>query len=270
MCYSALVQRDLDYLNRRYGVVAVRQDLEDYHKASAADPKRFPPLEDRIFPHHYAPIMEEHDGRRVVELMRYSIYPPFFVHDEKKYAAVFNARRDNLTSAFWSESFMRHHGFIVIKAFYEWVAVADLLQAGVVTLAQVTAEFARQATERQVKVEAAGKTYKPTPTERKDPRFRQIIIEFLPKSDAGDLLVPVVYSVRKLDDGSVGKGFAIVTDDPPPEISIAGHDRCPVFLADLAAVEAWLHPERQSAAEMLAILGRQRRIAFTHALPEAA
>ena len=109
--------------------------------------------------------------------MRYGAYPPAHILDPKKYTS-FNARRDNLTSRFWSEAFLKHHGFIVLDGFYEWVTVKDLLNAGVVKLADIEKEFSRQSAERKEKILADGRKWKPTPTENKNPVDRQIIIEF--------------------------------------------------------------------------------------------
>lgn len=104
MCYSALVKRDLDYLERKYGATWIREQVEDYHRAAALDPKRFPLPEERIFPGHYAPIIFSNDGKRQIQLMRYSAYPPTTVSTPKAYTT-FNARRDNLTSACWFSFF---------------------------------------------------------------------------------------------------------------------------------------------------------------------
>lgn len=270
MCYSALVKRDLDYLNRQYGAIAIREQIDDYTRAAAVDPKRFPPPEPRIFPGHYAPVIFERDGKRVIELMRYGAYPPPTISNPKAYTT-FNARRDNLTSSFWAGAFMRHHGFVVLDGFYEWVSVNDLLRAGVVKLKDVEAEFHRQAEERNAKILAAGKKYKPTPTELKDPRLRQIIIEFKP-DDGQEMLAPVIFSYGKGDDGPGGKrdvGFAIVTDDPPLEIEQAGHDRCPVIL-EPDAVEEWLEARAKAPEVLLELLGKKKRVTFRHKLAEAA
>jgi putative SOS response-associated peptidase YedK len=270
MCYSALVKRDLDYLGRKYGAVIIREQIEDYRRASAADLKRFPPPEPRIFPGHYAPVIFEQEGKLVVELQRYGAYPPPQVKNPKAYTT-FNARRDNLTSNFWSGAFMHHHGFVVLEGFYEWVGVKDLLKAGVVTLKDVEAEFAKQAEERKAKVLATGKKYKPTPIEQKDPRMRQIIIEFKPE-DGQEMLAPVIFSYGKDGLGGAGKwdaGFAIVTDDPPFEIEQAGHDRCPVIL-EPEALKEWLYFAGAMPEELIQLLGKKKRVTFKHKLAEAA
>lgn len=99
MCYSALVKQDLKYLGRRYGALAVREQIDAYIEASLENEKTFPPLKERIYPGHYAPVIFSQDGRRVSEVMRYGAFPPSHIKDPNKYSS-FNARRDNLTSSF--------------------------------------------------------------------------------------------------------------------------------------------------------------------------
>jgi putative SOS response-associated peptidase YedK len=168
-------------------------------------------------------------------------------------------------------AFMRHHGVVVLEAFYEWVAVADLLKARVVTLKDVTAEFERQRAARQAKILAAGKAYKPTATEMQDPMLRQIVIEFRPE-DGSELYAPTIFSyadVGEEGERQIDAGFAIVTDDPPDDVVAAGHDRCPVILgAD--AVADWLQVAGKDAKAFEAILMQRRRTQFTHKVADAA
>lgn len=267
MCYSALVKRDLKHLQRRYGAIAVREQWDHYEQASNRDQKNFPPLKDRIYPGHFAPIMFMRGSERVVEPMKYGAYAPDHIQDPKKYTT-YNARRDNLLSRFWSEAFLVHHGFIVLAGFFEWVAVKDLIKAGIVKLADVEREFERQAAERKAKILSEGKKWKPTPTEQKNALDRQIIIEFTP-GDGEDLIVPVIFSFGKDSRGQRGAGFAIVTDEPTPEIARAGHDRCPIVL-DPKDLNVWLDPSAMKGAEFQEFLLKKRRVTFRYALPFAA
>lgn len=269
MCYSAIIKRDLKDLEADLDAAPLLARFDSYDSASKRDPKKFPALEERIFPGHYAPVTHGDSGPRQIEPMRYGAYPPTGLPHAQKYTA-FNARRDNLTSPFWREAFQQHHGIVILRRFYEWVAVADLLAAGVISLDAVKKEFARQAAERREKIAASGKPYKPTPTERKDPRDRQIIIEFRPE-DGQDLLVPAIFSTNPEGraDAVDRFGFAIITDDPPLEISAAGHDRCPVILT-ANALDDWLNPSEKSAKELTEVLMSRRRAVFAHALPLAA
>lgn len=268
MCYSALLKMDEDYLHKRYGAIASSHSFVAYTDRSDIDPKSFPKLRERIYPGHYAPVMSLQNAKTALTIMRYGAYPP--PHIEGKIAknlTTYNARRDNLISSFWSEAFTKHHGFVVIKSFYEWVSVRALVKAGVVSIDQVNEAFTKQANARKLKILSAGKKYKPTPTELKHPLERQIIIAFTPE-DEQDLLAPVIYSSGVAADEKSDLGFAIVTDDPPFEVRNAGHDRCPVILTP-EAIEPWLKPDSATPQQLLKLLiDKKRKLTFKHALAE--
>jgi putative SOS response-associated peptidase YedK len=57
--------------------------------------------------------------------------------------------------------------------------------------------------------------------------------------------------------------FAIITDDPPPEIAEAGHDRCPVPIKP-ENIDAWLNPEPRSLEAMDAILDTGPELTYSH------
>src|SRR6187200_1226153 len=118
MCYSAMIKRDISYLHQKYGATLVREQLEDFAELTFAA---------RIFPGSAAPIVtNDPKDNRIIQIMRYSVTPPSFISDPSKYST-FNARSDNLTSRFWSEAYMAHHGIIEMDSFFEWVEVKDLV-----------------------------------------------------------------------------------------------------------------------------------------------
>lgn len=57
--------------------------------------------------------------------------------------------------------------------------------------------------------------------------------------------------------------FAAITDEPPPEVAEAGHDRCPVFLNE-DHFEQWLEPKDLSQNDLLALLESVVVTYFTH------
>lgn len=269
MCYSILVRKTITDIQKRYGAMAVKNTVPDYALHSVSDSKQFPPLSSRVYPGHFASVFFKELGQMQVELMRYGTYPPIDGAQARKYTS-FNARSDNLRSHFWSNAFMHHHGFVIVTAFFEWVSVRDLLKAGKVGLGEVEASFQRQQEERKTRILASGKKYKPTPTELKSALDRQIIIQFTPE-DGSDLVVPVIFSRNpdQLIESGFNAGFAIITDDPPPEIKNAGHDRCPVIFESGAELE-WLNLEAKNAHDFEVLLARRRRTYFRHQLPDVA
>lgn len=66
------------------------------------------------------------------------------------------------------------------------------------------------------------------------------IIYFEPK-DQEIMWSAAIYEEAKIDSGLL-RSFAAITDEPPPEVQAAGHDRCPVFLAK-EHFERWLAPK---------------------------
>ena len=266
MCYSAMIEQDVKLLESRFGAIKVRASWDNYESLRTADPP-LPPLESRIYPGYFAPVVTVERNQHIVHLMKYSVEPPDFINDSRRYTS-YNARRDNLSSPFWSECFRKHHGLVLLKVFFEWVAVKDLVKAGHVTLAAVKQEFDRQKDMRRDRLKAAGKPYRPTKAELTNPLFRKVVIEFKTAGGA-DLLTPVVYSRREGPTGHPHMGFAIVTDEPPPEVERAGHDRCPVFLKPEAA-EQWLRGAALPAEQLDELLAQRPLLTFDHQLSTAA
>lgn len=259
MCFSALVKR----ASKELGALEVRTDFELHDERTRRDPKVYPPIAARIFPDSFTSIAYNFAGKRVASPARYNVHPPW---PGAERLTRYNARRNNLHAPYWAEAFGRNHGILIIEGFYEWVAVADLLRAGVVGINDIRQEFEKQTEARRQRVLASGRKYAPTKTELTDARFRRIIIEFRAQHD---LLVPVIFTQRQAPDGGVERGFAIVTDDPPEEVAGAGHDRCPVPLAK-AAVDEWLTPEGKTQAELVELLGMRDAVTFQHVLDKGA
>jgi putative SOS response-associated peptidase YedK len=59
--------------------------------------------------------------------------------------------------------------------------------------------------------------------------------------------------------------FAAITDEPPPEIAAAGHDRCIIPIRP-EHLEAWLNPDRSNPAAQQAILDDRARPYYEHRL----
>jgi putative SOS response-associated peptidase YedK len=66
-------------------------------------------------------------------------------------------------------------------------------------------------------------------------------------------------------DGSVLRSFAAVTDEPPAEVSAAGHDRMIINLQPTNA-ERWLHPEACSTDELQVMLSGRQKPYYEHAV----
>lgn len=202
----------------------------DWAKGKIADIKRTEPREkdSRIFPGWYAPVMISEGGRRVVKPMRYQCRPagkPAFY--DTKCPGTYNARRNNL-EGFWKGQFGHTHGIMVVSAFYENVA-------------RHTAE---------------GRELAPGETEE------NVVLEFRPRP-AHDMLVACLWSHWVGKDGDDLWSFAAITDEPPPEVAAAGHDRCIIPIKP-ENIDAWLNPDPNNLGALYAILDDRDRPYYEH------
>jgi len=182
----------------------------------------------RIFPGWYAPVIVSENGKRVVKPMRYQCRvagaPAFY---DVKFPGTYNARRDSLEK-FWREQFGVSHGILVVNAFYENVA--------------------RHRVEHRELV--AG--------EKED----NVVLEFRPRP-AHDMLVACLWSHWQGKDEPELLSFAAITDEPPPEVAAAGHDRCIIPIKS-EYIDAWLNPDRSNLAALYAILDDRDRPYYEH------
>lgn len=202
----------------------------EWAKGKLADIKRVDIKEkdSRIFPGWYAPVMIQQGGRRVVLPMRYQCRPegkPEFY--DTKYPGTYNARRDNL-EGFWKGQFGHTHGIMIVSAFYENVA--------------------RHAAE--------GRELAPGEQEE------NVVLEFRP-NPRHDMLVACLYSHWQGKDGEDLWSFAAITDEPPPEVAAAGHDRCIIPIKP-ENVDAWLNPDPNNLDALYAILDDRDRPYYEH------
>jgi putative SOS response-associated peptidase YedK len=75
---------------------------------------------------------------------------------------------------------------------------------------------------------------------------------------------PCLYDYWENKDGFGFYSFAIVTDDPPEEVSIMGHDRCPIFLSE-QKIGDWLNSTKFSRAQLYEILKFKEAATFEYA-----
>ncbi|MDR5750221.1 MULTISPECIES: SOS response-associated peptidase family protein [unclassified Caballeronia] len=187
------------------------------------------PRDSRIFPGTYAPVLVMENGRYVVRPMRYQCRiagkPANY---DVKYPGTYNARRDNL-EGFWKPCFGYTHGVILVDVFYENVRKANMEG----TLLE---------------------------THQKD---ENVVLEFRPNN--GQLMhVACLWSRWSAPGQPDLLSFAAITDEPPPEVEAAGHDRCIVPIKS-ENIEAWLNPSAGLHA-LYAILDDRDRPYYEHRL----
>lgn len=88
-------------------------------------------------------------------------------------------------------------------------------------------------------------------------------IEFLP-DDGEPMLVACLWSDWGDGDERL-QSFAIITDEPPPEVKAAGHDRMIVRIRP-EDLDAWLNPDPGNLQALYELLERRPRPYYTHRL----
>jgi putative SOS response-associated peptidase YedK len=87
-------------------------------------------------------------------------------------------------------------------------------------------------------------------------------LHFRPQT-RGPMYVACLYAEWLGEDGAKLPCFAVITDEPPPEVASAGHNRCPINLTPVAA-QRWLEPAGRSSAELQALLDERQRPYYEH------
>lgn len=184
----------------------------------------------RIFPGWYAPVIVVENGRRVLKPMRYQCrIAGAAAFTDAKFPGTYNARRDNL-EGYWRKQFGYTHAVMVASAFYENVSRHKM----------------------EGRELASGE------------KEENVILEFRPDT-AQDMLVACLWSHWKGAGEPDLLSFAAITDDPPPEIAAAGHDRCIIPIRSVN-VDAWLNPDPKDLAAQYAILADRERPYYEHRL----
>ena len=188
------------------------------------------PIDSRIFPDWYAPVMVIENGQRVIKPMRYHCLPagrPEFF--DRKYPGTFNARRDSLES-YWKGVFGVSHGVMLATGFFEHVK----------------------------RHQAEGRQLAPGEAEQ------DVVIEFKPQGQS-DMLVACLWSMWTAPGKPDLLSFAAITDEPPPEVAQTGHDRCIIPLKH-ENLDSWLQPNAVRLADSYVILDDRERPYYEHLL----
>lgn len=184
----------------------------------------------RIFPGNYAPVLIHENGQLVVRPMRYLCRlagkPASY---DFKYPGTYNARLDSL-GGFWKPLFGYSHGLMVVDSFYENVKKSKM----------------------EGRALAEGE------------EDENVILRFTPR-DGNRMLVACLWSKWSAPGEPDLYSFAAITDEPPPEVAEAGHDRCIVSIKP-ENVTTWLNPTPKDLTAQYAILEDEVRPYYEHRL----
>lgn len=89
------------------------------------------------------------------------------------------------------------------------------------------------------------------------------VLHFIPRPADTMLVACLVSEWRGTKDGSPLLSFAAITDEPPPEVAAAGHDRMIISLKQ-ANLEAWLKPAGMSPQQLDALLADREAPYYEH------
>lgn len=196
--------------------------------------------DNRIYPQWYAPVIVQEGNERLIRPMRYHCRPedkPEFMKNdfgklvpfEVALDGCYNARRSSL-EGFWKKTFGRRHGYMVITSFFENVELHKFEH--------------RELAEGE--------------------KSRNLIVHFNPKPQAA-MRVACLWAHIDRPGRIALESFAAITDEPPPEVSAAGHDRILIPLNE-DALEVWLRPSQENLAEQYAALDNRVRPYYEHKL----
>ncbi len=94
---------------------------------------------------------------------------------------------------------------------------------------------------------------------------QDVVLEFVP-SDRQPMLVACLWNRSPAHDAAPELlSFAAITDEPPPEVAAAGHDRCIIQIKP-ENVDAWLNPDPANLPALQAILDDRPRPRYEHRL----
>jgi len=185
-------------------------------------------IDQRIYPGSFCPVLiHDEAGQSWVRPMRYLLRPPGFPASfDRQYPGCYNARRDSL-SGFWKNTFGKHHAIVVAEAFFEHVDLHRL--------------EGRKLGEGE--------------------EAQDVVLRFAP-NDGRLMEAACLWAHWEGKEGTLDS-FAAITDEPPPEVSIAGHDRCIVPLTHTVIAD-WLNAPAQSPAYYDGLLDQRERPYYAH------
>jgi putative SOS response-associated peptidase YedK len=91
-----------------------------------------------------------------------------------------------------------------------------------------------------------------------------VVLQFTPRPEQ-DMLVACLWSRWTAPGQPDLLSFAAITDEPPPEIAAAGHDRCVIPIRP-EHLDAWLNPDPRNLSALQTILDDRARPHYEHRL----
>ncbi len=221
-------------------------------KDSKAEPFKLPDKDDRIFSGGFTDVIVMEEGELILKPMRFHIRP---TGSKTEVPNLYNARIDKLdVRENWQRLYMRKHCLIPFKNFYENVEVLE--------------DYRTVETKRAIKTSV--KTKQISMFENGDllpETGEQVKINRLITFHPGTR--EIMWAIGFWDEWISPcrqfsfMSFALITDDPPHEVLIMGHDRCPIFIKRENIIK-FLNPDKFNRNEMYEIMKQKEPVIYNY------
>jgi putative SOS response-associated peptidase YedK len=232
MCFSVQVETDLKKLAYRFDAIVNEKAFDNFKGLENLDSHKYRfayPEDQRIFSKVWAPVICMVGGERQIRPMRYQLLPSFC--EDEVYTRL-------------NPDTNKH---IEVKNTFN--ARLDSLE---------TAKAWQKPFMNFHAVLPIKKFYEWVPKDG-----HKAMISFAPEKDEY-LLAPCLYdNWFSKDKSKIIQSFAIITDEPRPEVLEMGHDRTPIALNE-DHLNSWLQPTNQEAKDLYNILKSPKHDHYVH------
>ncbi len=222
MCFSVKVDKDLKNLSQRFDAVVNEKAFDNLKALENSDPGKYKYVfdeDDRIFSKIWAPVICMVKGERQIRPMRYQLLPHFCEDEIYKRVNPETKREVEVKNTFNARIDSLETAHAWKKPFMNFHAVLPIKQF-----------------------------YEWVPK-----NGHKSMISFKPQNN-DYLLAPCLYdNWFSSDKSKIIQSFAIITDDPRPEVLEMGHDRTPISL-DERSLDQWLNPQNHDKDTIYSIL----------------
>ena len=232
MCFSVQVDIDLKRLAYRFDAQINEKSFDHFKRMEQQDANKYKyvyPEDQRIFSKVWAPIICDVRGQREIRPMRYQLLPHFCESDKYMRTDEKNGKQVEIKNTFNARLDSLTSARAWQKPFMRFHAMLPVK-----------------------------KFYEWVPR-----NGHKALIEFYPENE-DYMLVPCIYdNWYSADKSEIIQSFAIITDDPRPEIEQMGHDRTPISLNE-QRLDNWLKPANSEMSDIMEILKSPSHAHYAH------
>ena len=232
MCFSVQVEKDLKNLSRRFDSVVNEKAFENLKALDHNEPGKYKYVfdeDDRIYTKIWAPIICMVKGERQIRPMRYQLLPHFCKEEVYKRVNPDTNREVEVKNTFNARLDSLESANAWKKPFMNFHALLPIKRF----------------------------------FEWVPKNGHKSIVSFKPQND-DFLLAPCLYDNWFSGDKSkIIQSFAIITDDPRPEVLEMGHDRTPISIAE-SNIDKWLSPQDHDKESIYSVLKTPKHDHYEH------